>query len=453
MIGADGKVGVVRKYFLEPSAGIRQEEGVYRYSGTWVAANLKIRLPTQQSHPDLPLWALGYTPEQIYDLFWPKNWHFCSPPGKPTASGRFGPHEERLWRHEFRQEDWNDKMDAIELLWEHLSPLITRDRDEKGILFLQRVQFPLDCIDIVRCRPFSFVHKVVNKWFAERTILIGDAAHVFPPFAGQGIASGVRDAYQLAWRLAVLLKDSHISENASTSFLQAWALERRKSVNDAALLSMMNGKLCNKQPTLWILVLMRLIGMLSHIPCLHRAFDSQAKMNLEGFTAVEKGFFLKRYNGGIPLAQIVVQSNRQGSMLSDQMFRSKVGLLSLLVITQGDHAKAYSEAKAAIEAASISSAVISTDSIVLFSPSPGIMPLKGSYGTIEDGPEIFWHSEDRQMLPSICSSYTSGSFIDRIGKSTRFALVRPDKYVYSRAKDVGELTECLSMFQAQLYGE
>jgi len=70
LVGADGKRGVVRKKFLEPE-GIRQEESVWTYVGTWVAANLHITTPTPQSHPDFPLWKLGYTPEQVHDVFWP----------------------------------------------------------------------------------------------------------------------------------------------------------------------------------------------------------------------------------------------------------------------------------------------------------------------------------------------------------------------------------------------
>lgn len=70
LVGADGKRGVVRKKFLEPE-GIRQEDGFYRYVGTWVAANLHITTPTPKSHPDFPLWKLGYTPQQVHDIFWP----------------------------------------------------------------------------------------------------------------------------------------------------------------------------------------------------------------------------------------------------------------------------------------------------------------------------------------------------------------------------------------------
>lgn len=179
LIGADGKRGVVRKTFLEPVADIRQVETDYKYEGTWVAANLKISPPTPETHPDFPAWKVGMTPDEVYDLFWPAGWHFCSPPGKPTASGRFGPVESRFYRHEFKQEDFNDKtMDAEELLWEHLTPMITRSQDTQGRRFDKAVAFPRECIEVLRCRPFTFAHKVVNKWHFKKNVLIGDAAHV-----------------------------------------------------------------------------------------------------------------------------------------------------------------------------------------------------------------------------------------------------------------------------------
>jgi 2-polyprenyl-6-methoxyphenol hydroxylase-like FAD-dependent oxidoreductase len=119
-------------------------------------------------------------------------------------------------------------------MWEHLTPLITRESDSLGRLFPSgAVTFPRDCIDIRRCRPFTLCQKVVNKWFHNRTILIGDAAHVFPPFGGQGIACGIRDADALAWRLAVLYQMPSVSKSFGDKILQTWSLERREGVDDS----------------------------------------------------------------------------------------------------------------------------------------------------------------------------------------------------------------------------
>jgi 2-polyprenyl-6-methoxyphenol hydroxylase-like FAD-dependent oxidoreductase len=77
LVGADGKRGVVRKKFLEPE-GIRQVESDWTYVGTWVATNLHVTMPTPKSHPDFPLWKLGYTPEQVHDIFWPKGFQYVA---------------------------------------------------------------------------------------------------------------------------------------------------------------------------------------------------------------------------------------------------------------------------------------------------------------------------------------------------------------------------------------
>ncbi|KAH3941786.1 hypothetical protein HBI24_215620 [Parastagonospora nodorum] len=449
LIGADGKTGVVRKRFLEASAGIRQEEGAHRYSGTWIAANLKLKLPTPQTHPSFPLWNFGYTPEKVYDLYWPEGWHFCSPPGKPTATGRFGPYEERLWRHEFRQDDWNDNMDATELLWEHLGPMITRERDEKGISFSQQVQYPKDCIEIIRCRPYHFVHKVVNKWFSGKTILIGDAAHIFPPFAGQGIASGIRDAHQLSWQLALLLKNPSMPPKVANAALEAWEAERIKSVNDAAFLSLLNGQLCNDQPTFWMLALLRIIDFLSLIPYLGLRLDIQVVKECEGFTNVDHGFLIKGHRGGCRLAQIVVQSHRQGLMLSDQMLQSNQNGLRLLVISNGNHHKHYMEAKTAVNEASLSPAVISAESILIFSPAP-VDTSQEDLKSLESYMELFWPADDWISVAGDKPGYDRSSFIDRLGTNTRFAVIRPDFFVYACAKDIGELKKCLHTLRTRL---
>jgi 2-polyprenyl-6-methoxyphenol hydroxylase-like FAD-dependent oxidoreductase len=442
LVGADGKTGIVRKYFLEERAGIKQVEGVYKYSGTWVATNLKINLPNRESHPDFPLWGLGYTPQEVYDLFWPQGWHFCSPPGKATATGRFGPYERRLWRHEFRQDDWDASMNAEALFWEHITPMITRSIGKDGKAFGKAVTFPRDCVEITRCRPFKFVHKVVNKWFDERTILIGDAAHVFPPFAGQGIGSGVRDAHQLAWRLAMLLRMRGQSQAIRNRILEQWALERRKSIDDAALFSLLNGRLCNEEPSFFLRAVLSLMAFLSSFSLLRGLTDAAVKKEREGMSTVSGAFHLKDFNGGARVAQIFIQSLKEKPFLSDNIFKPRHGVLTLLVISTSNHAKYRRDAQAAIEAINIDPAVLSIQSIVNFSPVP--------IDREDGGPVVYWPATVAELNGAARLGYDETSFVSRFGVSTKFAIVRPDFFVYACAKSLDELVGILTALQRNL---
>ncbi|CAO3667054.1 unnamed protein product [Umbelopsis vinacea] len=89
LAAADGKTGYTRKVYLEPK-GILMESTTSKYNETWVALNWNIRLPTPEKHPDFPLWTLGYSSEEVYDLFFPKDFRFLCNPERPAVCGRFG---------------------------------------------------------------------------------------------------------------------------------------------------------------------------------------------------------------------------------------------------------------------------------------------------------------------------------------------------------------------------
>ena len=447
LIGADGKTGIIRKHFLEKSAGIRQENGKYRYDGTWIAANLKIDLPTPKSHPSLPFWEHGYSPEDVYDLFWPQGWHFCSPPGLPTATGRFGPREDRTWRHELGVENWNDNMNAEELFWDHLKPMITLSADKtRGIQFAQNIQYPMDCINILRCRPFKFTHKIVNRWYDGRTILIGDAAHVFPPFAGQGIGSGMRDAHQLAWRLAAILHRQSNGSSFSKQILDSWALERRQSVEDAAYISKLSGMLVNNKPAAWLRILLSALEFVENhnIPLLP-SMDPAIRIEQRGFTTVQDGFFCKNQRGGARLAQIHMESSRTGKLLlSDTLLQPPRSLFTLFAICKdGDVTKARNEAEAVISSASLSKDLVSTDSIVVLSDKS-----QGIKNT--DNIETFHPASSSRLEEQSIMAEDSEGYFNRLGSTTRFALVRADLFVFSCSRDKKELEAALSSLKSHL---
>ncbi|WP_453960126.1 bifunctional 3-(3-hydroxy-phenyl)propionate/3-hydroxycinnamic acid hydroxylase [Amorphus suaedae] len=58
---------------------------------------------------------------------------------------------------------------------------------------------------IRRSRVYTFHARLAERWSEGRVFLAGDAAHLTPPFAGQGMNSGLRDAHNLGWKLAAAL--------------------------------------------------------------------------------------------------------------------------------------------------------------------------------------------------------------------------------------------------------
>ena len=63
----------------------------------------------------------------------------------------------------------------------------------------------LDGLQIIRSATYTFRAQMASRFRAGRIFLLGDAAHLTPPFIGQGLAGGLRDADNLAWKLAYVL--------------------------------------------------------------------------------------------------------------------------------------------------------------------------------------------------------------------------------------------------------
>lgn len=57
-------------------------------------------------------------------------------------------------------------------------------------------------MELVRVAEYTFRAQLADRWRSENIFLLGDAAHLTPPFIGQGMGAGIRDAMNLSWKLA-----------------------------------------------------------------------------------------------------------------------------------------------------------------------------------------------------------------------------------------------------------
>jgi 3-(3-hydroxy-phenyl)propionate hydroxylase len=63
----------------------------------------------------------------------------------------------------------------------------------------------VDELAVLRAAEYTFRARIADRWQVGRVLLLGDAAHQTPPFIGQGLGAGLRDAHNLAWKLAAVL--------------------------------------------------------------------------------------------------------------------------------------------------------------------------------------------------------------------------------------------------------
>jgi hypothetical protein len=91
---------------------------------------------------------------------------------------------------------------------------------------------------------YTFNARYVERWRDGRVLIAGDAAHLMPPFAGQGMCAGIRDAANLSWKL-----DHVLSGSAPESLLETYQEERLPSVITTIEFSMELGKvICVSDP-------------------------------------------------------------------------------------------------------------------------------------------------------------------------------------------------------------
>ncbi|MDB4213864.1 bifunctional 3-(3-hydroxy-phenyl)propionate/3-hydroxycinnamic acid hydroxylase [Octadecabacter sp.] len=129
----------------------------------------------------------------------PAQWQLCDPK-RPTTIVPGGPGRRR-WEFMLLPSENTDDMAKPETAWRLLEPWgLTPETAE-----------------LERSAVYRFQAQYADQWVAGRCMIAGDAAHLMPPFAGEGMCAGLRDAVALGWRLTGIL-DGRFSAKVLDSY-------------------------------------------------------------------------------------------------------------------------------------------------------------------------------------------------------------------------------------------
>jgi hypothetical protein len=95
---------------------------------------------------------------------------------------------------------------------------------------------PCDQLELVRVAEYHFRAQLADRWRDRHVFLLGDAAHLTPPFIGQGLCAGVRDSMNLSWKIAGV-----ISGDLPDSVLDRYEVERKPHARSMIRLAKLMG--------------------------------------------------------------------------------------------------------------------------------------------------------------------------------------------------------------------
>jgi 2-polyprenyl-6-methoxyphenol hydroxylase-like FAD-dependent oxidoreductase len=159
-------------------------------------------------------------------VFEPNNLQICDP-RRPTTAVCAGPGRRR-WEFMRMPGESIEDLNTEEMAWRLLRPWDVTPDDAR----------------LERHVVYTFQARWATDWRDKRLLLAGDAAHLMPPFAGQGMGSGLRDAANLAWKLDLVL-----SGRTTDALLNTYTAERSSHVQHAIGVSVALGSvICATDP-------------------------------------------------------------------------------------------------------------------------------------------------------------------------------------------------------------
>jgi 3-(3-hydroxy-phenyl)propionate hydroxylase len=168
---------------------------------------------------------------------------------------------------------------------------------------------PVDpaAVEIVRAVEYIFRAQIADRWRAGRVFLAGDAAHLSPPFVGQGMGLGLRDVHQLAWKLAAVL-----AGEAGDDLLDSYQAEREPHARALIRIAQLLGRLMTRGGRAGDVLRHAVLAVARRIPAVARlATDSRTPALAAGPQVERRGRAGRRLVGTlVPQPEVVVDGRR-----------------------------------------------------------------------------------------------------------------------------------------------
>ncbi|GIF23178.1 3-(3-hydroxy-phenyl)propionate hydroxylase [Actinoplanes tereljensis] len=155
-----------------------------------------------------------------------------------------------------------------------------------------------DQLEILRATEYTFRACIAETWRDRRILIAGDAAHLTPPFIGQGMCAGLRDAMNLAWKLTAVLDGQ-----ASATLLDSYQAERRPHAERLIKLAVILGRAMTGGGAAAAVARRAVLAVVRHVPAVAAKVLDATSPRLEG-PLVDKRLAGKARGTLLPLVRV-----------------------------------------------------------------------------------------------------------------------------------------------------